>query len=780
MPGAEPGRFSRLSANLETMRRMGPLRPGVPRSQITVPISPDGRVDDTVLFEDPADPAKVYYLPRYRLRVTPATGHYEITTSLVDGRWRMTFGLESFAAPEIARADALILPHDLTVSVSSAGELARDYPVAEVTPGFGTTQNRPEVVLLLTLPERDALLRAFLRDEENARLVVHRAITVAVRAAAVRPRPDVIFVAQPDQLGTHVVLPDLVINALPSPIPEQFQPVPIPDPDPDRPDPRPEELERLIERHRDERVVERVDDHVGEAVQLEGQGRQVIRDAVQLNQVNFRQRLAVDRSFQRLLVQPEVPAAPLLRATLRRPDIGVLSDGDGPFSEVFRRRHFPGRFPVPDEPDPVPVPEPEPRFVLVSNTQDIALQLRFDIEAHPYLFPSGQPPATKGFTTLVVPWPADGPSSRNHVYFQDQNAGNVFYFLPDVFLIGQREEAPYGPELSFTVGRSIDAQTNAERALALMGVHLVPQTSPARLFAAAAELAKHIPGGGVAELRPAVHQATCTLDLPGGAITTHAAPDLVRGWWVSESFDFDALRDVYAVLTTSGPGAVLRGRVDVSVDDDKHQVPVELRLDRPAVPPLSWTEKPGADGSITVTLLNVGEVDLAVPVLPAWTDGLPAAVSGALPAKLTAGTTLDLTVTPAQPGGTDVTLDVSGVRVIVDPEKAVSQTLDRRVERLPRVIKLITTAGGLGTSGDPERDLSWIGIQFEGVASAVVIDHTTLQSDVAVPVPLLDWLLNRGLGSFRFRQTLVHVSGRSTQDTDWRSTDSNLLALPQP
>src|SRR5262249_38066506 len=156
--------------------------------------------------------------------------------------------------------------------------------------------------------------------------------------------------------------------------------------------------------------------------------------------------------------------------------------------------------------------------------------------------------------------------------------------------IGQREEAPYGPELSFTVGRATDAQTNTERALALISVHLVPQTSPARLFAAAAALAEHVPaGGGPPELRPALHPAlhpaTCTLELPGGAITTHAPPDLVRGWWVSESFAFDDLRDVYAVLTTGGAAsALLRGRVDVTVDDDTHQVPVELRLDRPAVP----------------------------------------------------------------------------------------------------------------------------------------------------------------------------------------------------
>jgi hypothetical protein len=770
MPGAGL-RPILLGVELETLRRMGPLRPGIPRSKVTVPISPDGRVDDTVLFQDPADAAKVYYLPRYRLRVTPATGHYEITTSLVDGLWRMTFGLESFPAPEISRADAVILPHKLTVSVSSAGQLARDYPVAEFTPGFGDTQVRPEAVLLLTLPERDALLRAFTRDEEQARLVVHRSITVAVLSVWRKPGPDMMLVARPDPLNTHVILPDLVVNDGPNPIPEPIRhvkPVPVPDDEP--PGPRPDEV-------------------------------------LELEQVTVREQLVVDRSFERLSFQPAVPAAPpLLRRVVvrdhrtpervvrdhRTRDVEVRDhrtprpDGPGPIVRDHRRpRPEPFPRPEPMPPDPIVVgddPDPEPRYLLVSTTQDITVPLRFDVDAHPYLFPSGQPPASKGFATLVVPWPAEGPSSRNHVYFQDQNAGNVFYFLPDAFLIGQLEEAPYGPELSFTVGRVIDDQTSTERALALISVHLVPQTSRARLFAAAAALAEHVPaGGGAPELRPAVHPATCTLELPGGAITTHAPPDLVRGWWVSESFAFDDLRDVYAVLTTGGAtSALLRGRVDVTVDDDLHQVPVELRLDRPAIPPLSWTEKPGPDGSVTVTLRNEGDVELTIPVLPAWTDGIPAPVTGALPAKLAKGATLDLTVTPSQPDKTDVTLDVSGVRVVVEPEQAVRQTLDRRVERLPREVTLITNAGGLGTSGDPERDLSAIGIQFEGVSGAVLLDHTTLQRDVAVPVPLQDWLLDRGLGSFQFRQTLMHVSGSSQSDKDWRSTDSNLLTLPQP
>jgi hypothetical protein len=128
----------------------------------------------------------------------------------------------------------------------------------------------------------------------------------------------------------------------------------------------------------------------------------------------------------------------------------------------------------------------------------------------------------------------------------------------------------------------------------------------------------------------------------------------------------------------------------------------------------------------------------------------------------------------------DATFDLTGVRTVVEPEKAVVQTLDRRVERLPRVVTVLTTPGGLGTTGDPERDLGFIGIQFDGVAGAVLLDHQTLQRDVAVPVPLLDWLLDRGSGGFGYRQTLVHVSGTSTSDAASRTADTALLVLPAP
>ncbi len=521
------------------------------------------------------------------MRVAETTGQYEITTELVDGQWRMTFGLESYPSDEVKATGvaAQVLPHELAVTVSSGSGLVRDYPVAELSRMVTDSQFLPEVVLLLTLQERDSLLRAFTRDEEQARIDVQRILTVAVPVAPPVPGPAVLETAGPDSLGTAVILPDLVLaNAV------QAFPVPIRVVDPV---PRPEEL--------------------------------VVRPDVVLHQ-----RLEVN-PFDHVIGG------------------GIFLPGGIPDVVI-------DPVPLPDPaPDPLPAP-PEQRYTTASTTLVFPVPLRFDVDAHPYLFPSGRPAAGGGWATLVVPWPAEGPASRNHVYFHDEEAGNVFYHLPDAFLIGQRDQAPYGPELSFTVGRTTDPGTGTERAIALISAHLVPQSSPARLYDAAQRLAAHLPAGaGPVDLRQAVHPATCRLELPGSAVTTAAPPDLVHGWWIAETFDFDDLRDVYAVLTTDGAAsALLRGRVDVDVMGQVHQVPVEVRLDRLALPPLSWTEKQTFDAqrSMRVELSNVGDVDVSVPSAAGWVDAgegpVNAAVAGDLPATLSPGATLTLTLTPGR------------------------------------------------------------------------------------------------------------------------------------
>ncbi|MBI1180091.1 MAG: hypothetical protein GC201_05995 [Alphaproteobacteria bacterium] len=158
---------------------------GDTRDKLEVPISPVPEPADTVLFEDPADAAKKYYLPRYRLR--EAGGRYEIgVTAAQDGGWLLKAGLERFPAPELGNGaqGAAPLPHELALffrygaGPSNAIEKRVDFTeVAEDPKGV-------TVSATLTLSERDALLFALQTPAASPSLVVRRAITVAVRDPA--------------------------------------------------------------------------------------------------------------------------------------------------------------------------------------------------------------------------------------------------------------------------------------------------------------------------------------------------------------------------------------------------------------------------------------------------------------------------------------------------------------------------------------------------------------------------------------------------------------------
>jgi hypothetical protein len=207
-----------------------------------------------------------------------------------------------------------------------------------------------------------------------------------------------------------------------------------------------------------------------------------------------------------------------------------------------------------------------------------------------------------------------------------------------------------------------------------------------------------------------------------------------------------------------------------------------VRLDRPVVPALTWASAGDEAGHVGLTLRNVGPDPVVLPSLTAWLsledDMVPAVVADpGWPVTLAAGAELALTLqvdATIDPGSIDgsVALDLTAARVTVTPETAVERTLDRRVTRLPRSVRAMTTLETL-----TQRDLSAIALEFED-AEPVTLDTTHLTVDVLVPVPLVDLLLDRSAGTYRFRQTLFPKTGDPDGDNDWRSTDRGLLGVP--
>ncbi len=180
----------RLAVNLAKLRPhvidvLGQGQAGDPRESVKVPISPVPEPSDTVLFEDPADASRKYYLPRYRLR--EQGGRYEIGIAAApDGTWRLSIGLERFPAPELGAA------------VQGAAELEHTYAVffrygagpsnaIEKRVDFNEKADDPKGVTVsvgLSLNERDNLLFALQTPAARPALVVRRAITVAAKLPA--------------------------------------------------------------------------------------------------------------------------------------------------------------------------------------------------------------------------------------------------------------------------------------------------------------------------------------------------------------------------------------------------------------------------------------------------------------------------------------------------------------------------------------------------------------------------------------------------------------------
>ena len=106
------------------------LQPDQPRARdkVEVPVSRVAPPADTALFESAADPAVLFYLPRYRLRREGARELIRMDER--DGAWVLTLELEAFAAPELGDVGAAgPLPHTFTV-------------LLQCTPGTGSSSAR--------------------------------------------------------------------------------------------------------------------------------------------------------------------------------------------------------------------------------------------------------------------------------------------------------------------------------------------------------------------------------------------------------------------------------------------------------------------------------------------------------------------------------------------------------------------------------------------------------------------------------------------------------------
>lgn len=160
---------------------------GVPRGQITVPISPTENVTDQILFESATDSTKKFFLPRYRLVVQHQ--QYHVSLAQNGQNWSLTVYLEKYPAPEIEQQSRgakeidhsiiVILTHQLMVGGTNVCQ--KELIFQEVVVEASVTK---AILYVETLSERDRLYQAITDPAYGASLIVRRAVKVGIQVTA--------------------------------------------------------------------------------------------------------------------------------------------------------------------------------------------------------------------------------------------------------------------------------------------------------------------------------------------------------------------------------------------------------------------------------------------------------------------------------------------------------------------------------------------------------------------------------------------------------------------
>lgn len=177
-----------------------PSQRGKPRTQLQVPIALASPLSDSSYFEDPGNPAQLYYLPAYRLATERVSGavHYRAQMAEVNGQWHFSVTLEPYTHPALGAvgAEVQILPHEIDIHLrwqipNTGGATRKQFFMEKVR---NADQTLTFVAHLASLAERDALYTALTEQDALATLVLERLVHVAlpVTAGGVTNRGDLL------------------------------------------------------------------------------------------------------------------------------------------------------------------------------------------------------------------------------------------------------------------------------------------------------------------------------------------------------------------------------------------------------------------------------------------------------------------------------------------------------------------------------------------------------------------------------------------------------------
>ncbi|WP_058997250.1 hypothetical protein [Leptolyngbya sp. NIES-2104] len=775
---------------------------GVPRNQITVPISSDGTVSDEILYEAPTDETK-YYLPRYR--VSERNQQIQILMAESPQGWSLTIHLEKYPAPvlqnkarsaqELTHSISVILQHRLDPNDPNAGQ--KELIFQEITP---EPEGIKAVLQLASLPERDLVYQALTNTAYASVLIVRRSTKIGLPLSQTATsivssgtgtirgtwlfnfdtgvetdKGDVWWQQETDVLRKMTPRGNAQIVSLGA---RDFDAIAV------------EELRSLayssnpidgsivIWRKRlPIDIVDRID-RVTKPDILRGvdpdRFKRVSPKAAEINQLR-----PID----------VVGRIPVDRIPVKRPPI-VISDDPAPNrsnqltnGSVFAVRTNSGNFAkvqVIEYGYNIKIqwvtyrPPAEPQFREATRVLDIQSDYRpfvFPPSLHPYIYRNIGDSNNTNFKL-------DFRQSNGYSYYQDPAERNVFYYLPDSFKLVRRPESPHYPMMSIEfqpVEGSEEMQVSIE-------FWAYPFVNPARLAAAAKDLEQYSPSG--VEFKPLVTESSpqLFLGLPkeDGSLDYRDRPNVLvemrSGFRDSCTLSMKAFQKIYNALFTATQ--LFQGQVKVSLPNSKTEIiPFTAQVDDMVGEIFDVTQSIDiTTGTIQVALKNAIESPVRINSLSARINSnlqVQTTITGAaFPIDLAPGASINLTVNSSIPlnNSSQAVFDFSGVDVLADRE-AIWNSIVRLDSTATYKRKLeVRTVSGIFSDR-----IAAISIDLKsGTAITFLRDATPdrliVQTDLITPVR--DWILNKvDTGSYDYRSQVILSNGTSVEDPagQWRS-----------
>lgn len=758
---------------------------GKPRDELRFPVSPAPVPTDLLLYEQPDDPSKKFYIPRYSVAIQSVSGklRYRVLLTERESDWALTVHLVKAPAEALGTAarEATEFPHLVQVEFDyrlSPGSSARkQLEFQEITRQEAELQ---VTLVTATLAERDEVFQALTDPGKEARLIVKRLVDVALPLGASEAAVAVPVHTRRVLVANQPILPNRPIPAPP------IRPI-----GPIAPKSLPQPQLAFVGKEdytagnmrwtRYKLSVTNWNSFAADFFQPSpdlppcGANTNASRTWVDIHDGETGNRLygfcalsspASLNSLWFARPQGQQPPATVYismvdrRANVTRNSNKVATTSSEPPVPIFQETRLAVDNVVP--PDP----------------------FAFLPELHGYIFDqvTPMPGGNRDLVRTRLGW-----LDKFHTYLQDPARPHLFYYLPDSFKISRRPDVPFVPFMTVRVQSLAGSTENTDVVLDYV---IAPDVDRKRLDAARSALVSQVPSSSPPlELQPFItSDVRFFVDRPtrtGSMIEERSGASLVLQGALKDTLvmklpDFQVLFDAMIRRTAS----LFLGRVEVEIPGwDTESIPFSARMDDLAGETFLYAAMAHPGGELSVTLTNAIESPLRINGLAATVSRggteVPAAIAGLdLPIEsLAPGEHLTATVTPSAPldvaGLATVEFDTSDVDVLPDPEAIWNAILDRSTLEYYDTITVKAIAVLFEPIAErPSDHILAILIEFEGGDTAE-LSAERLEDSARVDYPIDDVILRRSIDrSYRYWVTVIRADGRQERDAEPRQRES--------